>query len=168
MAFLTPQYIFHDVTRITPEFLRVKGIAFLVLDVDNTLTAHGSQQLTSEIEAWLQKMQGAGIGLMIASNNTRQRVQPFAQRLGLSFISFSCKPSPRWIWAAQKQFGCKKSQMALVGDQVFTDMLAGHLYGVTVLMVRPLTEDTKPTIRLKRKLEKPILLRYYKKGGKLL
>ena len=57
--------------------------------------------------------------------------------------------------------------MALVGDQVFTDMLAAKFYGITVLMVQPVAPDFKWNIRFKRVLERPILARYYKKGGKL-
>ena len=36
---ITPEYVFKDVTHITPEFLAGKGIRALVLDIDNTLTA---------------------------------------------------------------------------------------------------------------------------------
>ena len=34
---ITPEYVFKDVTHITPEFLAGKGIRALVLDIDNTL-----------------------------------------------------------------------------------------------------------------------------------
>ena len=36
---VTPEYVFKDVTHITPEWLAAKGITALVLDIDNTLTA---------------------------------------------------------------------------------------------------------------------------------
>jgi len=36
---ITPEYVFKDVTHITPEWLAQKGIRALVLDIDNTLTA---------------------------------------------------------------------------------------------------------------------------------
>ena len=36
---ITPEYVFQDVTHITPEWLAEKGIRALVLDIDNTLTA---------------------------------------------------------------------------------------------------------------------------------
>lgn len=167
MRIFTPRYVFRNVTSISVSFLRSRGIKALVLDVDNTLTEHGSQHLRPEIAAWLETMKAAGIKMMIASNNYKKRVQPFAARLGMDYISFSCKPSPIWLIKARKRWGLKKSQIALVGDQIFTDGLAGNLYGATVLLVRPMAKDTKATIRLKRKLEKPFLLRYYKKGGPL-
>ncbi|MGD9560216.1 MAG: YqeG family HAD IIIA-type phosphatase [Oscillospiraceae bacterium] len=168
MGLFTPTCVFRHITAITLPFLRARGIKALVLDVDNTLTAHGSQELSDEIAAWLQAMREGAIRLMLASNNTKARVAPFAKKLGLPFASFCCKPSPRWLVQARRQWRLPRSAIALVGDQIFTDQLAGSLYGVQVLLVRPMYRDIKPTIRLKRVLEKPFLLRYYKKGGKLL
>lgn len=168
MGLFTPDYMFRDITRITPQFLREKGIKALVLDVDNTLTEHGSQDLRPDIAAWLDNMRQEGFLLAIVSNNHEKRVAPFAQKLGLSYTSFSCKPLPRGIATMRNRWKLPKHEIALVGDQVYTDALAAGLYGITMLMVRPLAEDTKPTIRFKRALEKPILLRYYKKGGELL
>lgn len=168
MSLFVPDYIFEDITYISPEFLKEQGVSCLVLDVDNTLTGHGSQELSPEISAWLVSMKEAGIKMMIASNNVKDRVEPFAARIGLDFVSFSCKPGPAWLIAAKKKFAVKKKDIALVGDQIFTDLLGAKLYGAKVFMVKPMYEDYKPTIRLKRKLEKPFLARYYKKGGKLI
>ena len=62
---ITPEYVFKDVTHITPEFLAGKGIRALVLDIDNTLTADRSQELPDEVAGWLAQMKEAGIGLTI-------------------------------------------------------------------------------------------------------
>ncbi|MEG2037549.1 MAG: HAD hydrolase-like protein, partial [Ruthenibacterium sp.] len=92
----------------------------------------------------------------------------FAQQIDLPFRAFSCKPSPIGLAAARRAFGVKKSEIALVGDQIFTDVLGANLYGIPMLLVQPMYADYKPTIRLKRWLEKPVLARYYKRGGKLI
>ena len=60
--FVTPEYVFKDVTHITPEWLAAKGIRALVLDIDNTLTADRSQNLPDEVAGWLAQMKEAGIG----------------------------------------------------------------------------------------------------------
>ena len=59
---ITPEYVFKDVTHITPEWLAQKGIRALVLDIDNTLTADRSQELPDEVAGWLAQMKEAGIG----------------------------------------------------------------------------------------------------------
>lgn len=166
--FITPEYLFSGAAAITPEFLQEKGITALVLDVDNTLTGHDSQQLPPAIRDWLNRMRAAGIQLAIASNNNEARVRPFAQSIGLDYVAMSCKPLTFGLARARKKFGVPRQQMAIVGDQLFTDRLAGTLYGIPALVVQPMYEDFKKGIRFKRRLEKPFLARYFKKGGKLL
>lgn len=165
---ITPEYLFSSVSSITPAFLKEKGIAALVLDVDDTLTAHGSQQLDEEVERWLETMRAAGVKLMIVSNNTKNRVSPFAARLGLPFVSMACKPLTFGLAAARRRFGVKRRQMAIVGDQLFTDRLAASFFGIRALVVSPRGGPARKDIQFKRKLEKPFLRRYYQKGGELL
>ena len=95
---LTPEYIFRAIEAITPEFLRQHGITALVLDVDNTLTGDGSQQLDATVQQWLDTMRVAGVRLTIVSNNTAARVRPFADRVGLAWVP----PPP---WRSQKSDG---------------------------------------------------------------
>lgn len=167
MPFFMPTAMFTRASAITPQYLHAHGIKALILDVDNTLTGHGSQQLPEDIAAWLEEMRTAGITMMICSNNIASRVAPFAERIGLSFRAFCCKPSPLGLRWAHKALGVQKHEVALVGDQIFTDALGANLYGIPVLLVQPMHEDTKATIRLKRWLEQPFLDAYYKKGGTL-
>ena len=165
---LTPEYLFQDITHITPEFLRQQGIRALLLDVDNTLTAHGSQQLSRPVADWLEQMKAQGVRMVIVSNNLRRRVEPFARQLGLEYISMGCKPLPGGLARARHLLGVSRGQVALVGDQLFTDRLAGWLYGIRVLVVQPMTRDIKKGILFRRKLEKPFIEKYFKRGGKLL
>ena len=83
MPLFQPTAIFRGVEYITPEYLKQNGITALILDVDNTLTGHGSQILPEKVAEWIETMKQAGIGLVIASNNFEKRVAPFAKRIGL-------------------------------------------------------------------------------------
>ena len=97
---ITPEYVFQDVTHITPEWLAAKGIRALVLDIDNTLTADRSQELPEEVAQWLAEMRNAGIGLTIVSNGAEKRVRPFAEKLGLAYLYRSANRCPLPINAA--------------------------------------------------------------------
>ena len=165
---LTPQYLFQDETHITPAFLRSQGIRALVLDVDNTLTLHDDPQVPARVRAWLEEMRGEGILLTIASNNAQQRVEPFARALGLEYVAKAHKPLSQGLEKARSRWGISRREMAIVGDQLFTDRLAGSLYGIPALVTRPLGPETKWYIRLKRVLEKPFFGLYFAKGGKIL
>ena len=92
---------------------------------------------------------------------------PFAKRVGLEYQAFCCKAVAVWLRRARRAMGVSRREVALVGDQIFTDALGANLYGIPVLLVQPMRQDTKATIRLKRALEKPVLARYYKKGGRV-
>ncbi len=165
MLLFQPTVIFRRVCCITPGYLRAQGIRALILDVDNTLTAHGSQELPADVAAWLETMRAAGVRMAIASNNMPKRVAPFAQRVGLPYQAFCCKPSPFGLARARRKLGVPRRAIALVGDQIFTDTLGANLYGIPMLLVEPMHEDNKPTIRLKRMMERPVLARYDRRGG---
>ena len=167
MSLLTPEYIFKNIEAISPAFLRERGITALVLDVDNTLTGDGSQVLPDTVAAWLDTMRGAGVSLTIVSNNSAGRVSPFAGKVGLAFVPMACKPLPVGLSVARRRLGVKKSRMAMVGDQIFTDRLAAGLYGITCLYTLPRGGDKSGGVRFKRRFEPKYVARYYQNGGKL-
>ena len=165
---VTPEYVFKDVTHITPEWLAAKGITALVLDIDNTLTADRSQELPEEVAVWLDTMRRAGVRLTIVSNGAEKRVRPFAQKLGLAYLYRSAKPLPFALMAAQHRMGVKRRQMAMVGDQLYADRMAAALYGIPGLMVVPRGPDLGAQVILKRKWEKKHWQKYYDRGGRTL
>ena len=164
---LTPEYIFRSIESITPAFLRDHGITALVLDVDNTLTGDFSQTLEPSVQKWLDTMRGAGISLTIVSNNTAERVRPFADKVGLDFGPLAAKPLPPGRMAARRRLGVPRRRMAMVGDQIFTDRLAAGLYGIPCLYTMPRGGDHQKGVQFKRKFEPFWIARYYQKGGRL-
>ena len=165
---LTPEYIFKNVEAITPDFLRERGICALVLDVDNTLTGDGSQQLDDGVAAWLDTMRAAGVSLTIVSNNTARRVRPFAERIGLAWVPLACKPLPVGLMVARRRLGVGKVLKDTAAAEIYTDRLAAGLFGIRCLYVMPRTpHDKSRGVRFKRKFEPPFIRKYYQKGGTL-
>lgn len=130
MALFYPTLYRRRITDITLDDLQTLGVRGLLLDVDNTLTAHGSQHLSPAVQEWLAAMQQAGIGLTVVSNALPSRVAPFAEKIGLRYTAFSCKPSPIGFWRGVRRLGLPKRQVAAVGDQVFTDIVGANLCGI--------------------------------------
>ncbi|MBQ9964425.1 MAG: YqeG family HAD IIIA-type phosphatase [Clostridia bacterium] len=163
MPFLTPTFYKNRITDITLQDLESRGIRGLLLDVDNTLTTHGSQVLSDDVREWLDRMKAAGIRMTVVSNSWEWRVKPFAEKIGLRHTSLSCKPSPIGFWRGVRRLGLKKSECAAIGDQVFTDIIGANLYGITCVQVMPIEMETgKPFLALKRRIEKRI---YEKRKG---
>lgn len=165
---VTPEYVFKDITRITPEFLAQKGVTALVLDIDNTLTDDGSQELSAEVAAWLAAMKRAGVRMTIVSNGTPRRVRPFAEKLGLLYVCWAAKPLTFGLRVARRRLAVPKNRMAMVGDQLYADRMAAALYGIPAFMVVPRGGDRGAQVRLKRKFERRHWQEYFDKGGVLL
>ena len=84
---------------------------------------------------------------------------PFAGKLGLAYQALSVKPLPMGYLRAVRRLGVKRRQAAIVGDQLFTDILGGRMAGVTTILADPILEENGRSFRLRRKWEKKILSR---------
>lgn len=141
------------VTDITLEVLKKYNINSLILDVDNTLSTHHGQVLTDGLPEWLNLMKENGIKLTVLSNSTSKRLEPFAQKIGLDYISLGLKPLPFGYWRALKRLGSKRRETAIVGDQIFTDVMGGNIVGVKTVLLTPIKPETSLRFRMKRKVE---------------
>ncbi|MCL2697878.1 MAG: YqeG family HAD IIIA-type phosphatase [Oscillospiraceae bacterium] len=148
---------------INEQFLEKHGLRGLILDLDNTLSMHGSPAAEAGVTEWLAKMRELGVKMAIVSNNTKKRVAPLAKELGLDFIAFGCKPLPFGIKKAVKSLGLPKKQLAVVGDQIFTDVMGGNISGITTILVEPFHIEEKLGFRFKRKIESAVFKRDYSK-----
>jgi hypothetical protein len=141
--------------------LRVKG---LILDLDNTLSKDGAPALEMGVGEWLDEMRALGVRMYIVSNNTPARVAPLAKKLGIEFVAFGCKPLPFGLHKAAGELGLHSSQIAIVGDQIFTDVIAGNLYGIKTILVEPFYLESSKLFRAKRAVEGFLFRRDF--GGK--
>lgn len=157
MAIFKPTYALRSITEITPAALKKRGIKALILDVDNTLTTHNNPVPAEGISEWIEDMKKHGVKLLIVSNNNAERVTPFAETLGLHFVPNGAKPLPMGFLRAVKELGVPKNRIAVVGDQIFTDILGANLAGVRSIFVYPIEFETSLPFKIKRAIEKPLL-----------
>lgn len=155
-----PDVKLRGITDITVELLKNHDIKALLLDVDNTMSTHHGTILTEGLMEWIDKMQQSGIKLMVLSNSKRFRIQPFAARIGLPFISLGCKPLPTGYLRGVKALGEKRNNVAIVGDQIFTDILGGNAVGVKTILLTPIKPEDGWSFKIRRKLEKKLYKKY--------
>lgn len=163
MSLFYPHIMLHRVQQLSPEGLRRAGIRGILLDVDNTLSPHGAPEPAPEAMEWIQKMKREGFLLCIVSNNTEERVAPFAGKLGLAFSAIAGKPLPFGFCRATARLGLSRQQVLAVGDQLFTDICGANLAGIRSALVEPIEPEHTLRFRLKRRLERPILRRFLQK-----
>ena len=156
---LMPKFMLPNVHALTDDFLAAQKIGGIIFDIDNTLVGFREPRPTPEVLALLEHLREKGIQVAIASNNKEERVKTFAEGLGLSAYHRSAKPLGFVLRRIRKEFGLPAKQIALVGDQIYTDMLGGNLAGMQTALVEPI--DMKETVffRLKRFLEMPVIIK---------
>lgn len=157
MSLFYPTCSVRRASDITPQLLRELGVKALLLDVDNTLTTHGNPVPEENILAWLEDMRASGTQLMILSNNTRERVSLFAGRLGLAFEASGAKPLRGGFRRCCERLGLAGEEVAIVGDQLFTDIAGANRFGVKSILVEPLELEKGILFIIKRVLERPFL-----------
>ena len=163
MAWFVPDLIIDSVLKIDQKLLQKHKLKALLLDVDNTLTSHGNPEPYDGIIEWIAQMKKLGIMLVIISNNSHTRVKPFAESLGIDFISRGMKPLTIGYTKAMRQLGIKSNETAIVGDQIYTDILGGNIKGMMTILVEPFELEDTFFFKLKRLLERRHIRRYYKK-----
>lgn len=157
---LKPDIKLRGITDITVELLKNNGIKALLLDVDNTMSTHHGTILTDGLLEWIAHMQQNGIRLMVLSNSKYKRIKPFAARIGLPFISLGCKPLPTGYLRGVKALGENRKNVAIVGDQIFTDVLGGNAVGVKTILLTPIKLEDGWSFKIRRKLEKKLYKKY--------
>jgi HAD superfamily phosphatase (TIGR01668 family) len=123
---------------IDPAELASQGVRLLLVDRDNTLVPRDTRTLPPQVCDWVRSVKDAGIAFCLLSNNFHtQQIAQTAAELGCQKVDHAMKPAPIAVWHAMAKMGVGAEQTVVVGDQVFTDLLAGTLSGVRTILVRP-------------------------------
>ncbi len=156
MSLFVPSMYVNGVMDINIDLLRDMNIKGIILDVDDTIAEHGSQVPFRGVTDWILKLKNYGIKIIILSNNLKKRVKPFAEKVGIPFVSVGLKPAPFGIIKALRKISLNKEEVVMVGDQIFTDILGANIYGLKSILIEPIGEPKSINLKMKRKFEKRI------------
>jgi len=132
-----------------------RGIRLVLLDIDNTLAKHGSLVGGEYAKEQIDRIQKIGIECMIISNAMHARAETFAESLHIAFIPRARKPSRKGIFLALKQHpALDKTGIAIIGDQILTDILAGNRAGIFTILLDPISNEEALQVRMKRPFER--------------
>lgn len=162
--YLSPKYYFDKISDIDLNKLKQKNIDTILLDLDNTLVPWYNSYIDPEIYNWLNNIKENNFKVCIISNGLSVRVKRISKELGFPFISNAIKPSTRAIVKALKMLNSKPENTVIIGDQIFTDILAGNRLGLTTILVKPLAKVELITTKFIRIIEKKILKYLIKKN----
>ncbi len=154
---LCPHQYVEDIQQINLQHLIEKGIRGIIADLDNTLVPWNDNTLFPEVLEWVKEVKEKGFKVCIVSNNHPERGENLAKTLDVPAIWRAVKPRRGAFRRALEIMDLKPPEVAVVGDQVFTDVLGGNRLGVYTILVRPLNGREFVGTRLVRKLEKLVL-----------
>ncbi len=163
--FLIPDLICDTVYQIPFSEYYEKGIRAIAFDIDNTLASYDTPEPDEKLTSFLFGLKDLGFSIAFVSNNDADRVNRFNASLGFLALSDSHKPLTGGLKKVMREFGVKKSEFLMVGDQLLTDALCARLAGVSVVTVPPIQPVENRFFRFKRRIEKPFIRAYYKKNG---
>ena len=160
-----PKEYREDITVIDYDSLRQKGIIALVFDIDNTIAPFDVAEPDNGIIDFFAGLAGKGFKVCLLSNNKKERVLLFNQKLKLHAIHRAGKPWKRGLRRALTLLEAGPGQAAIIGDQIFTDVWCGNRMGIYTVLVQPIAQRDEWTVKLKRGLEKLVVDHYMKKAG---
>ena len=135
---LLPKAIFRKLTDITPEYLRDRGIDVLMLDFDNTMLPYTSREPTEELLRWIDGMKRGRIELCVVSNSKKNKAAAFCKAHNIGCITQTKKPFSKGIKACHDRYSVEPARAALVGDQIYTDVLGANCAGSMSILIKPL------------------------------
>jgi HAD superfamily phosphatase (TIGR01668 family) len=138
---LQPDLILRNsVIALTTEIVTQHQLKGLVLDVDETLVPITTKQVSQELHHWIESLRPQ-VSLWLVSNNISQaRIGAIAEVLDVPYISGAGKPSRRKLRRAVEAMGLPVERVGMVGDRLFTDVLAGNRLGMFTILVEPMVD----------------------------
>lgn len=142
---------------VSLEELAAAGIRGIILDLDNTVVSWGGSEIAREHLAWVSDARDRGFKLVMLSNNFSDRVTQIALQMEIPYVANALKPLPTGFLAAVRRLGLRRRQIAVVGDQLFTDVLGAKICGLYSILTEPLARRDHPVTGFFRFFERLML-----------
>lgn len=161
-----PKIYIKRVEEITIEMLQKNKIKALILDIDNTLIDY-EENMEESVKQWAKDLKGQGTKLIILSNtNKKTKVEKVAKTLEIPYIYFAKKPLKNGFKKAKEQLKENEEHIAVVGDQIFTDIIGGNRCKMFTILVEPIKEKDFWYTAWKRPIENKIKNNFIQKQTK--
>ena len=150
---------FHStVWQVDAARLASRGIKAVLVDLDNTIVEYRQYQTSEALEKWIRALKDQGLLICIVSNSRRHALAAsLGDHIGVPVITKAGKPSRRAMRRAMTMLEVHPAEVAVIGDQVFTDVLAGNRLGCYTILVGPLSRVEFAGTKIVRVAERAVL-----------
>jgi len=139
------------------------GIKCLAFDLDNTIALIDQDIITKETELLLRSLKNDFI-IVIISNNREKRVKKYADILECGYVCKAKKPFGYGFRKIKNRYNLKKCEIAIIGDQLITDILGANLFNAYPILVDPMAKKDLKITAFNRLLERKVFEKYKKRG----
>ncbi len=147
--------------------LKSRGVSVILTDLDNTLVRWQGSDISQEVRAWIKDAADQGLKFCIVSNTrSMRRLRNISAELDIPYVKKGMKPRRSGFRAALELLGSDVSQAAVLGDQMFTDILGGNRLGAVTILVRPMHPREFFGTKISRLFER-LILRLLEQRGML-
>ena len=164
MSKFKPNMYYKSVFDIKYNLLKDKGIEVLIFDLDNTILLVDEKEPNNKVIELITKL-SKDFKIFIASNNYKDRVRRVGNKLGVHAFYLIRKPSKKIKKLLLKKCKVKMNEVAIIGDQIMTDIYMGNRLGMKTVLVDPMGEKDLKITFFNRVMEKIILKRIKVKRG---
>lgn len=164
MEFYVPDWYQQSILKVNYKKLHDSGVKLLLFDLDNTIASFKEKDCSDRIKDLFKMLKEKEMNVVIFSNSPKIRVEAFAKKLDVDFVSNACKPSIKKFLEIMKKYKLDETQVAIIGDQMLTDIRGGNKVGIITVLVDPLTSYDPIWTKFSRKREKRLKEKLRDKG----
>lgn len=144
--------------------LKESGIKCLLFDLDNTIVPYSVKKPPKKVKDLFKSLTQQGFKVIIFSNSGKKRLQPFKEELNVDVCPRAFKPSPKKFLSVMKELKYNESEIAILGDQMLTDIVGGNRVGITTILTNPITKKDMILTYINRYREKKLVKKLSKAG----
>jgi HAD superfamily phosphatase (TIGR01668 family) len=133
------------IVSLTPDILQQHGLRGLILDVDETLVPTSNSHISADLVQWADQVKTQATICLVSNNLNESRIRQIADSLALPYYASAGKPSRRKLRQALEAMELSPQEVGMVGDRLFTDVLAGNRLGLFTILVEPITDHNGST-----------------------
>ena len=134
--------------------LKDNGIKCLLFDLDNTSVPFKEKEPTKKLIQLFEELKDMNFKIIILSNATKKRLLPFKKKLLVDCMANSRKPRKQSFLKVINMFNYDLSEVAIIGDQLFTDIYGGNRVGIMTILVNPMSHSEYFFTKIARIFEK--------------
>lgn len=157
MEIYVPDMYQKSIYSIDYKKLLSRGIKCLLFDLDNTIVPVKMKEPNQKAKDLFNELKEMGFKVIIFSNSPKNRLKPFKEELKVDCSASTRKPKSKKFLQVLDIYGFAVSEVAIIGDEIMTDVLGGNRIGITTILVNPISKQDLFSAKFRRIYEKHIM-----------